>query len=75
MTALRGGEAREVSAFVRDGRRFRQGSLLLDPGAESPVVWRRFWFPGRDGGAVALTGPFHVHGVGGGGRPPRGGGG
>ncbi|NML52757.1 hypothetical protein HHL19_16880 [Streptomyces sp. R302] len=53
-----------MSAFVRDGRRFRQGSLVLDPGAGSPVVWRPYRFPGRRGGAVALTGPFHVHGVG-----------
>ncbi|MDX2295638.1 MULTISPECIES: hypothetical protein [Streptomyces] len=64
MAALRRGEGRAVSAFVRDGRRFRQGSLVLDPGAESPVVWRPYRFPGRNGRAIALTGPFHVYGVG-----------
>ncbi|MFD8012244.1 hypothetical protein, partial [Streptomyces sp. NPDC059762] len=26
--------------------------------------WRRFCFPGRSGGAVALTAPYHAQGVG-----------
>ncbi|MFC9735471.1 hypothetical protein ACFWEO_28165 [Streptomyces roseolus] len=64
VAALRAGEGREVSAFVRDGRRFRQGSLVLDPGARSPVVWRPYRFPGRRGPAVALTGPLRVRGEG-----------
>lgn len=64
VAALRSGEGREVSAFVRDGRRFRQGSLILEPGAAAPVVWRPYRFPGRHGTALVLTGPFHVRGVG-----------
>lgn len=62
--ALNAGEAREVSAFVRDGQRFRQGSLILNPAAASPVVWRPFRVLGRSGEGVALVGPFHVHGAG-----------
>ncbi|MFF2774134.1 hypothetical protein ACFVU3_04425 [Streptomyces sp. NPDC058052] len=64
VAALRGGEAREVSAFAREGSRLRQGSLILDTGAESPVVWRPYRFPGRAGDGVPLTAPFHVHGAG-----------
>ncbi|MFE7558471.1 hypothetical protein [Kitasatospora sp. NPDC057500] len=62
--AFEAGEAREVSAFVRDGRRFRQGSLILDPAAASPVVWRPFRVLGGSGEDVALIAPFHVHGAG-----------
>lgn len=61
VVALNAGEAREVSAFVRDGHRFRQGSLILDPAAASPVVWRPFRVLGED---IALAAPFHVHGAG-----------
>ncbi|WP_418955224.1 hypothetical protein [Streptomyces tritici] len=65
LVAWNAGEAREVSAFVRDGRRFRQGSLILDPAATSPVVWRPFRvLGGGSGGGVALVAPFHVHGTG-----------
>ncbi|WP_380279091.1 hypothetical protein [Kitasatospora purpeofusca] len=62
--ALHAGEAREVTAFLRDGERFRQGSLVLDPVAAPPVVWRPFRVFGRAGEGVALVAPFHVHGVG-----------
>ncbi|MER8041378.1 hypothetical protein [Streptomyces sp. NPDC094032] len=62
--ALNAGEAREVSAFVRDGHRFRQGSLILDPAASPPVVWRPFRLLGRAAEEIALAAPFHVHGAG-----------
>lgn len=62
--ALNAGEACEVSAFIRDGHCFRQGSLILDPAAASPVVWRPFRVLGRSGAGVDLVGPFHVHGAG-----------
>ncbi|MGW5776521.1 hypothetical protein [Streptomyces sp. NPDC003863] len=64
VVAFNAGEAREVSAFVRDGHRFRQGSLILDPAAASTVVWRRFRVLGSSGEGVALIAPFHVHGAG-----------
>jgi len=64
VVALNAGEAREVSAFARDGHRFRQGSLILDPAAASPAVWRPFRVLGRSGEGVALVAPFHVHGAG-----------
>ncbi|MEU9297620.1 hypothetical protein [Streptomyces sp. NPDC048266] len=64
VTAFNAGEAREVSAFVRDGHRLRQGSLILDPAAALPVVWRPFHVLGRSGEDVALIAPFHVHGAG-----------
>ncbi|MGW2016801.1 hypothetical protein [Streptomyces sp. NPDC001927] len=64
VTALNAGEAREVSAFVRDAHRFRQGSLILDPAAASPVVWRPFRVLRSSGEDVALVAPFHVHGAG-----------
>ena len=58
------GEAREVSAFVREDHRLRQGSLILDPAAASPVVWRPIRIFGGFTEDVALVAPFHVHGVG-----------
>ncbi|MER5313023.1 hypothetical protein ABT034_35260, partial [Streptomyces sp. NPDC002773] len=64
VVALKAGEAREVSAFVRDGHRFRQGSLILDPAAALPVVWRPFRVLGGSGEGVVLVAPFHVHGAG-----------
>ncbi|MEV4937607.1 hypothetical protein [Streptomyces zaomyceticus] len=64
VAALNAGEAREVSAFARDGRRFRQGSLILDPAAASPVVWQPFRVLGGTGEGIALIAPFHVHGAG-----------
>ncbi|MBT2440149.1 hypothetical protein J7E93_08470 [Streptomyces sp. ISL-36] len=64
LVALNAGEAREVTAFARDGHRFRQGSLILDPAAASPVVWLPFRVLGRSREGVALVAPFHVHGVG-----------
>ncbi|MGW9375525.1 hypothetical protein ACWGVR_36595 [Streptomyces xanthophaeus] len=64
VAALNAGEAREVAAFVRDGHGFRQGSLILDPAAVWPVVWRPFRVLGRPGEDVALVAPFHVHGAG-----------
>ncbi|MCT4351757.1 hypothetical protein M5362_01240 [Streptomyces sp. Je 1-79] len=64
VAALAAGEAREVSAFARDGRRFRPGSLILDPAAGSPVVWQPFRVLGGTGEGVALNAPFHVHGAG-----------
>lgn len=64
VVALNAGEAREVTAFVRDGQRFRQGSLILDPAASSSAVWRPFRVLSRAGEDVALVAPFHVHGAG-----------
>lgn len=64
IAAWNDGEAREVTAFVRDGGRLRQGSLILDLAAASPVVWRQFRILGRAGEGVALVAPFHIHGVG-----------
>ncbi|MFE7582329.1 hypothetical protein ACFU5Y_12330 [Streptomyces gardneri] len=64
VAAWNAGEAREVSAFVNDGHHFRQGSLILDPAAASPVVWRPFRVLGRSGEDVVLVAPFHVHGAG-----------
>ncbi|MFB7544587.1 hypothetical protein ACWGET_06445 [Streptomyces zaomyceticus] len=64
VAALDAGEAREVSAFARDGHRFRQGSLILDPAAASPVVWKAFRVHGGTGVGIPLIAPFHVHGAG-----------
>lgn len=64
VAAWNSGEAREVSAFARDADRFRQGSLILDPAAASPVVWRPYRLLGRSAGEIALVAPFHVYGVG-----------
>ncbi|MGW8353322.1 hypothetical protein [Streptomyces wedmorensis] len=64
VVSLSAGEAREVSAFVRDGHRLRQGSLILDPAAASPVVWRPFRVLGNSGEDIVLVSPFHVHGAG-----------
>ncbi|GGY08267.1 hypothetical protein GCM10010299_09410 [Streptomyces tanashiensis] len=64
VVALNAGEAREVSAFVRDGSRFRQGALVLDPAAASVAVWRPLRVLGSSGEGVALVAPFHVHGAG-----------
>ncbi|MCX5231262.1 hypothetical protein ABZY16_15880 [Streptomyces sp. NPDC006553] len=64
VVALNAGGAREVSAFIRDGRRFRQGSLILDPAASPSAVWRPFQVLGRAGENIALVAPFHVHGAG-----------
>ncbi|MFI1809389.1 hypothetical protein ACH414_03485 [Streptomyces sp. NPDC020422] len=64
VAAWRAGQAREVTAFVRDGDRFRQGSLILDPAAASPVVWRPFRVLAGPGAEVTLVAPFHVHGAG-----------
>ncbi|WP_158710434.1 hypothetical protein [Streptomyces flavochromogenes] len=64
VAAVDTGEAREVSAFVRDGNRFRQGALILDPAAARSVVWRPFRVFGGSGEDVALVAPFHVHGAG-----------
>ncbi len=58
------GDAREVSALVRDGHRSRQGSLILDPAAAPSVVWRPFRVLGRSGEDIALIAPFHIHGAG-----------
>ncbi|WP_329391607.1 hypothetical protein OG625_40375 (plasmid) [Streptomyces sp. NBC_01351] len=64
IAALNAGEARAVSAFTRDGSRFRQGILILDPAAPSPVVWLPFRLFRRSGESIALLAPFHVHGAG-----------
>ncbi|MER7541000.1 hypothetical protein ABTX77_40555 [Streptomyces sp. NPDC097704] len=62
--AFNAGEVREVSGFVRDGHRFRQGSLILAPAVVPTVVWRRFRVLGSSAEGVALIAPFHVHGAG-----------
>lgn len=64
VAALKAGEAREVSAFLREGPRFRQGSLILDPAAASPVVWRPFRVLRRSDDHITLVAPFHVYSVG-----------
>ncbi|MEV7373320.1 hypothetical protein AB0O51_20910 [Streptomyces sp. NPDC090301] len=64
VAAWSSGEAREVSAFARDAGRFRQGALILDPAAASPVVWRPYRLLGRSAGEIALVAPFHVYGTG-----------
>ncbi|MER5889644.1 hypothetical protein ABT160_37955 [Streptomyces sp. NPDC001941] len=63
LVALRAGEARAVAAFPRIDGRFRQGLLILDPGAPTPVLWRPYRLLGRVREDVVLTGPFHVHGA------------
>ncbi|MGW0122076.1 hypothetical protein [Streptomyces sp. NPDC003327] len=62
VAAWTGGEAREVAAFAHDGRRFRQGSLVLDPAATSPVVWRPYRALGRSREGLPVRAPLRVEG-------------
>jgi hypothetical protein len=62
--AFAAGEARAVSAFARQGSRFVQGLLLLDPAAATPIVWRKARIPGRSSQDIVLSAPIHVYGVG-----------
>lgn len=58
---LRAGVPLRVSAFARRGGRFRQGWLVLDPGAADPVVWRAY--RARRPERLPVRGPYRVWAV------------
>jgi hypothetical protein len=58
--ALAAGRARAVAAHARQGRRFRQGLLVLDPAAPVPVTWHRTLRPRPGPSPVPLAAPFDV---------------
>ncbi|MFI0940217.1 hypothetical protein [Streptomyces sp. NPDC021020] len=58
--AFAAGEARVVTAFAHEGRRLRQGLLVLDPASPTPVTWHRTMRPRPGPSPVPLSAPFDV---------------
>ncbi|WP_371635353.1 hypothetical protein OG988_09190 [Streptomyces zaomyceticus] len=60
--AFDAGEPRAVTAYSREGGRFQRGILILDPAADSCVIWKPVRFA-KESSVIDLVAPFRVHGV------------